>query len=43
MSRIVNPDKIAKDTLDFYHDEAVQKVRFFERKLQHDIQNKKSH
>ena len=43
MSKIVNPDKIAKDTLDFYHDEAVEKVRFFERKLQHDIQNKKTH
>ncbi len=43
MSKIINPDKIAKDTLDFYHDEAKEKVRFFERKLQHDIQNKKSH
>ena len=43
MSKIVNPDKIAKDTLDFYHDEAKEKVRFFERKLQHDIQHKAVH
>ena len=43
MSKIVNPDKIAKDTLDFYYDEAKEKVRFFERKLQHDIQHKAVH
>jgi len=43
MGKIVNPDKIAKDTLDFYHDEAKEKVRFFERKLQHDIQHKAIH
>ena len=40
IASIQNPDRFQKDSLDFQHDEAVQKVRFFERKLQYDIKNK---
>ena len=43
ISGIENPTPVQKDTLDFYYDEAKEKVRFFERKLQHDLQNKESH
>lgn len=40
IASIKNPDRFQKDSLDFQLDEAIQKVRFYERKLQHDIQNK---
>lgn len=33
--------RIARDTLQFRYDEAAQKIKFFSRKLQHDIVNKK--
>ena len=36
-------DRIGKDTMDFFHDEAKEKVRFFERKLQLDKSKKKVH
>ena len=35
--------RIGKDTIDFKHDELRQKVRFFEKKIQHDQQNKIKH
>ncbi|MBP3775084.1 MAG: hypothetical protein ILA34_07020 [Bacteroidaceae bacterium] len=35
--------RIGKDTLDFNYDEAKQKVRFFEKKLEHDKANHKQH
>ncbi len=43
LGEIVNPTPVQKDTLDFYYDEAKEKVRFFKRKLQNDLQNKKVH
>ncbi len=43
IQKIVNPDRFVKDSIDIAHDEAIQKVKFFERKLQHDIKNKAKH
>lgn len=35
--------RIGRDTMDFNLDEAREKIKFFEKKIQHDIQNKKLH
>ncbi len=45
MARLNQPDlsRIAQDTLNFNLDEAQQKVRFFEKKLDHDISNRQKH